>query len=348
MSIHWSKFIAPLLGIGGALLGVPGIGAAASSALGLGGGSSPPPSAPQGGDSWGLGNTYTPTGSETAGNPSSPIQLPSSLTTGQQSGGPAGGSILPALGALGGSAAGYLGQQQTNAANAEMAQKQMDFQAQQSATSWQRGVTDMKAAGLNPMLAYSQGGASSMQGSSAVMGNSLGAAANSARDAASTISAIQQQQKTIEMTDAQIANTDADTLAKLKQPAYIAAQTAESAGRTGMQPVQTALAGAQVAREAQSARNLDALTGQIAAGMPSVRARAQVDTASIGADTAKRGAESDSSVSQAALDRWAIPKARSEGTWYSDHPDMGPWISRMGDLSAGVNSAAGLARLGRR
>lgn len=52
----------------------------------------------------------------------------------------------------------------TNAANERIAQKQMDFQAQMSSTAYQRAMADMKAAGLNPMLAYQQGGASTPSG----------------------------------------------------------------------------------------------------------------------------------------------------------------------------------------
>lgn len=44
------------------------------------------------------------------------------------------------------------------------AKRQMEFQAGMSNTSWQRGMADMKAAGLNPMLAYRMGGASTPQG----------------------------------------------------------------------------------------------------------------------------------------------------------------------------------------
>lgn len=44
------------------------------------------------------------------------------------------------------------------------AKRQMEFQASMSNTSWQRGMADMKAAGLNPMLAYKMGGASSPAG----------------------------------------------------------------------------------------------------------------------------------------------------------------------------------------
>lgn len=56
------------------------------------------------------------------------------------------------------------GQQVSNAQNAEQAQLNRDFQERMSSTSYQRGVKDMEAAGLNPMLAYSQGGASTPAG----------------------------------------------------------------------------------------------------------------------------------------------------------------------------------------
>lgn len=59
---------------------------------------------------------------------------------------------------------GKEGQESANESSAAMAQKQMDFQERMSNTSYQRGMTDMKKAGLNPMLAFMKGGASTPSG----------------------------------------------------------------------------------------------------------------------------------------------------------------------------------------
>ena len=64
----------------------------------------------------------------------------------------------------------------TNNANAAQAQKNRDFQADQTGTAYQRAVKDLQAAGLNPMLAYTNGGASSGSGAQAVMQNAVGSA----------------------------------------------------------------------------------------------------------------------------------------------------------------------------
>lgn len=65
--------------------------------------------------------------------------------------------------------------QQTSAFNADEAQKNRDWQERMSNTAYQRAMADMRAAGLNPILAYAQGGASTPGGSTASMGTMSGA-----------------------------------------------------------------------------------------------------------------------------------------------------------------------------
>lgn len=99
-----------------------------------------------------------------------------------------------------------------NQFSAEQVALNREFQERMSSTSYQRGTADMKTAGLNPMLAYSQGGASSpsgnaAQGIAAGTVNKLGNAMQGAQSAAQ----IQQVHAQTENTKAQTENVRADT-----------------------------------------------------------------------------------------------------------------------------------------
>lgn len=132
------------------------------------------------------------------------------------------------LGGITGGILGFVGQQQTNqknwdiaqaanAASAEQAQRQMDFQERMRSTQYQTAIEDMKKAGLNPMLAYTQGGAGTPSGamgqvSTAKVGNVIGSALAGAQAASSTAADVDLKKATTTNTSAQTIKTEADTI----------------------------------------------------------------------------------------------------------------------------------------
>lgn len=76
-----------------------------------------------------------------------------------------GGSVLDYVPGVGDARA----QERANEANIKQAELNREFQERMSSTAYQRAMADMGQAGLNPMLAYQQGGASAPSGAQATV-----------------------------------------------------------------------------------------------------------------------------------------------------------------------------------
>lgn len=124
--------------------------------------------------------------------------------------------LLPAVGM----AAGLLGGERTNQVNQGEARLNRAFQAGEAATNrnfqermrnteWQSAVADMEAAGINPAVAYSRGGASSPGGSMA--GGSMPAGAiDSIGSSVSSAMGLVSMRKQLELMDQQILKTKSE------------------------------------------------------------------------------------------------------------------------------------------
>jgi len=133
--------------------------------------------------------------------------------------------MWPAI--IGGIAA-LAGAANANSASRSAVKQQQQFQSSMSNTSYQRAVSDMSAAGLNPMLAYQQGGASTPSGASYTPQNE-GAAALQGASSAAAASNMEQQNELLK----------AQTEKTIAEKAFVQAQTLGSTASAGYTVTQT-------------------------------------------------------------------------------------------------------------
>lgn len=164
--------------------------------------------------------------------------------------------IVGAATSLAGGAMAAKGVADTNAANAEMAREQMAFQERMSNTSYQRAMEDMRAAGINPMLAAKLGGASTPGGAAATMENTMAPLAQGVSSAGQAAQAAQQFRLEKDRAAAQIALLDAqrqETMARANYLNQTATERAEAVrlgnvltgARTAAEQARTGLMGIQ-------------------------------------------------------------------------------------------------------
>lgn len=186
-------------------------------------------------------------------------------------------SIFSAASTLLPSLLSYQGQQDTNAQNAEQAELNRQFQANMSNTAYQRATADMKAAGLNPMLAYSQGGASSPSGAVATMGNSLGAAVNTGMAAQRLQPEISLIKGQAEQAEAGARKADSERIVNQALLPKIFAETTQAQNSAAQSEMTTRVLEATLPKLAEEVRNLAVGRGLTEAQTARERQQTRID-----------------------------------------------------------------------
>lgn len=252
------------------------------------------------------------------------------------------------IGAAGAAIVGGLlsnkGAKDANEANVQLGREQMAFQERMSNSAYQRAIADMQKAGLSPMLAYSQGGASQPAGAMPQVTNALGAGVSSANQAFQTIAGLQQVQLNKSQSDlavAQAAKARSETMDRdlntAMRAAEVGTQQWEELKRSGES--KTAWSEAKIRREiaevANRVQSAAAAKSESEAGIAATDEARQ--SGSFQADVRRRKAE-------ARISELGVPVAEREAKFSEEAGTMPKYVRMLLDILRGGNSAQSILR----
>lgn len=229
-------------------------------------------------------------------------------------------SLLSMAAPLIGGLFGASGQRSANKTNLEIANAQMAFQREQSATAHQREVADLIKAGLNPVLSTAHQGAVSGSGATTRVENTSSAGVSSAMQAqqiAQAQQAIMQSKAQEEALMAQAEKTRSETVTNDIVTAQALANVDTATARNKLTGTQNLLTEEQTANERWKNRR---------------------DTASFDADVARRKAESQ-------LRQLDIPAAQNQAKFQqSDIGGFAPYLQQLIQVVRAITNASGSSR----